>query len=102
MRTLRKDLETEEMVDRVRYLLRYDPTTGVLTWQSRPREDFATERGWKIFSVMYAGRVAGYQTPDGHINVKIDGRQYMAHRVAFAHYHGSCLLYTSPSPRDRG
>ena len=66
---------------RLREVLNYDPETGALTWRARMRESGpgrqvtigadATTNGW-----------GGYRT------VKIDGRHYQAHRVAFALGHG--------------
>lgn len=57
-------------IERVRELLAYDPETGVLRWR--------TSRGKKV----KAGDVAGCES-GGYRKIKIDGRMYLAHRLAW-------------------
>lgn len=45
--------------DYLRECFDYDPLTGVLRWRDRPREHFPTDRGWRTFNGLFAGRVAG-------------------------------------------
>lgn len=56
-------------------ILHYDPATGVFTWVSSPR------RKW-------AGRVAGTTNADGYVYISIDGKRYLAHRLAFLYMTG--------------
>ena len=59
-----------------------------LRWKIRPRNHFATVRGFKIFNVRDAGNNAGSLTSSGcgqiSYCVKINQRTYPAHRVVFA------------------
>jgi hypothetical protein len=57
----------------LRQKLIYNPETGILRWTERPYEN-----GW---NPGMAGKVAGTRTKRGYIFVKIDGVQYLAHRL---------------------
>ena len=57
-------------VDRVRDLLHYDTNTGAFIWKAA--------RG-----SLQAGAIAGSVSTSGYIRIKIDGRQYSAHRLAW-------------------
>jgi hypothetical protein len=60
--------------------LDYDPETGVLRW--KPREGSAPfDISW---NARYAGKVAGANNlTTGHIDVRLSGRSYGAHRLAW-------------------
>lgn len=61
---------------------RYDADTGVLFWRTRPRSDFQSNKGWRVFNTNHAGRPAGSVTGTGHLNVGIGpGRKVLVHRV---------------------
>lgn len=70
-------IEARELTaDRLRSLLHYDMGSGALRW--------AGSRG----RLAKAGQVAG--TPiQGRVHIKIDGRLYYAHRLAFLYVTGS-------------
>ena len=62
-------------VERLRGVLDYDPKTGVFCWrQNRYRKRIGT--------------VAGYRCSSGHLQIRIDGRAYLAHRLAWLHVYG--------------
>ena len=62
---------------RVRELLDYNPETGELRWK------VLTSNRAKI------GDVAGCSnTPDGYRRIGVDGKMYLAHRLAWLHTHG--------------
>lgn len=61
--------------DRANELLAYDPVSGLLTWK--------VDR-----SHVKAGDVAGNTSAKGYIRICIDGRQYMAHRLAWLLHYG--------------
>ena len=57
-------------LDRVRFLLNYDPETGLFTWKH------PTNRRIK------AGSVAGCIDGDGYVVIRLDGVLHKAHRLA--------------------
>lgn len=62
--------------ERLRDRLNYDPATGVFTWRKPLRR-------------RNVGDAAGGPTEKGYVRIGIDGRMYMAHRLAWLHVHGS-------------
>jgi hypothetical protein len=65
-----KDIITAE---RLRELLHYDPTDGVFTWR----------QGYSAYSRITVGSVAGNLDSKGYTIIKIGGRRYGAHRLAW-------------------
>lgn len=74
--------------DRLRELLDYDPKTGALTWRAR------THLGSTWWNNRYAGKPAGSLTAEGYIAVKIDDRNYLAHRLIWG------IIYLTPEIRS--
>ena len=68
--------------------LRYDAATGALTWCSRPQDHFANKQAWKRWNNIFSGTEAGRLHHKGYRQVKINGRQYLAHRIIWAMFHG--------------
>ena len=62
--------------ERLRELLSYDPETGDIKWRV-PRKG---SRG--------VGSIAGHASRDGYVRIEIEGRSYLAHRVAWAIHYG--------------
>jgi hypothetical protein len=62
-------------VKRLKELLKYNKETGVFTWKHRRNQ------------LAICGSVAGSLSKNGYVRIKIDGKRYMAHRLA--------ILYTS-------
>jgi hypothetical protein len=74
----------------LRELLRYDPESGHLYWRSREPHQFrGSHPEWECarWNTRYAGRKAGTIT-DGYVVLRLDGRGYRAHRVAWALHFG--------------
>lgn len=67
--------------DRLREVLNYDPTTGAFTWLVRTS------------SRIHVGDIAGRADPLGYRKIRVDGREYLAHRLAF-------LFMTGDWPAD--
>jgi hypothetical protein len=66
-------------VDELRHLLTYDPETGLLKWS----ENYKAKNGMR-------GKTAGTRRKQGgHIQIRINGRSYAAHRVCWAIAHGA-------------
>lgn len=59
----------------IRDALNYDPSTGLLMWR-------ATKGN------VTSGQVAGYRKKDGYVYVRLGGVKYVAHRLAWVHFHG--------------
>lgn len=60
--------------ERLRELLDYDSATGIFTWLGKGRKK--------------AGILAGCKTARGYWQIKIDGRIYIAHRLAWLYVKG--------------
>lgn len=63
----------------LRSILEYDPATGIFMWLERAGN-------WKNQT---ARAVAGTRTEKGYICIKIDGRNYKAHRLAWLYMTGA-------------
>lgn len=63
--------------ERLKELLHYDPETGVFTRKVRTSND------------VKVGDIAGSMTADGYIRIRVDGRRYLAHRLAWFHVYGT-------------
>lgn len=61
---------------RLRELLDYDPQTGVFTWCTR-RNQLALQGGR-----------AGTPDSHGHLQIGVDGKYYLAHRLVWMHVYG--------------
>ena len=62
--------------ERLRNLLDYDSSTGVFTWRISPSPR------------VKPGDIAGTLNERGYLRIKIDGKHYRAHRLAFLHKDG--------------
>ena len=73
-----KQRETQELLDRLKTFLSYDPLSGNLMFTD-------TRCG-----AVEIGQIVGYRdkSSGGYIRFYHRGRQYMAHRVAWALYYG--------------
>lgn len=68
----------------------YDPMVGVLIWRSRPREHFATERGWKQWNLRFAGAIIATFNGQGYISTSFkETGTLLAHRIIWCWMTGS-------------
>lgn len=88
-------------VELIRKALRYEPGTGRLFWSERTPDMFKTTFGRKLrtaehsckqFNQRYAGTEAFTASGSTHRGARVGNLlgfgRFLAHRVAFAHYHG--------------
>ncbi len=75
--------------DYAKEALDYNPETGDLVWRERPLSHFRSTQAWRVSRSKSPGRVAGRKNTGGHIQIRLNGRHYMAHRIAWLIYHGS-------------
>ena len=61
---------------RLMYLMHYDPETGLFTRLTSNRKD-------------RIGVTPGARNTNGHVQIRVDGVLYMAHRLAWLYVHGS-------------
>ena len=66
---------TELTAERLREVLNYDPETGVFTRR-------ISSSRWRI------GTIAGGSGGDDYLKIRVDGRRYRAHRLAFLYMLG--------------
>jgi hypothetical protein len=67
------------MADIFDMALRYEPETGSLIW---------LPRGYAKFDNRFAGTTAGTLKRNGYVQVRLNGKFYLAHRLAWRLYHG--------------
>lgn len=66
--------------------LEYSPESGDLTWRSRPRSHFSSDRQWHAWNQRYAGREAGASQKskrNTYRQVWFSGRNHKAHRICW-------------------
>lgn len=63
--------------DRARELFDYDPLSGVFRHKTKPSKKIRV------------GQIAGSEVGNGYRRLKIDGRDYYAHRVAWLYVYGA-------------
>ena len=64
-------------LERLRAAFAYCPETGALTWRAAPGNGLP------------AGAPAGHLNPRGYLQVRLNGRLFKAHRVAWYLHHGA-------------
>ncbi|CCV12902.1 HNH endonuclease [Mesorhizobium sp. STM 4661] len=65
-------------------LLDYDPATGVLTWRTRGRGWFSSDRIWKTWNTRYAGKEAFNRIDDeNYQSGAILNKTYRKHQVVW-------------------
>lgn len=75
-------------IPRLRELLSYDPTTGLLTWLPRKVRAGGVGCNDTAFNNKYAGKVTNYVGNAGHIYVTVEGHTFLGHRIAWALHYG--------------
>lgn len=63
--------------------LSYDKNTGVLTWKTRPLHHFKSSKSQKTWNTRFAGKEASCKDRNGYIQLAINGKMHLGHRVAW-------------------
>jgi hypothetical protein len=75
--TLCKEIDClTAQVNTLRGLLDYEPETGIFHWRVQPSRN------------VKAGVIAGTLNHDGYIRIMVNGKKFLAHRLAYLHFHG--------------
>jgi len=69
--------------DYVTSILKYDPQTGYLIWKKRPIDHFPDARAFKIWNTRWANKPAGNKTKHKGIQIRINKKNYIAHRIVW-------------------
>lgn len=69
--------------ERLRELLQYDPETGLFTWRADAYGGFR-----RSVLIRAAGSTAGCRRADGRSLIRVDGRLYLAYRLAWLYVNG--------------
>ena len=72
----------------------YNPETGVFIRKWRDRKHFKSDRSWKRWNTIYAGKIAGCDRDDEYRAIEVNGNKYLAHRLAW-------LLHDGEWPEDQ-
>lgn len=76
-------------VEVLRELIDYNPDTGKMFWRHRDRKWFNGNHEFPRWNTRYAGKECFNYVNAGYMRSKIFGKDYAAHRVAWALHHGA-------------
>lgn len=75
-------------IEKLRARIDYDPLTGIMLRKPRSRDEFKADRFFKNWNARFCGKIATSILKTGYSSVQLDSQNWLAHRVAFAIYHG--------------
>lgn len=73
---------------RLRELMDFQPESGNFHWKERQRHEFDSLRAFRAFNAKFAGKAAGSPDGKGYVQIRVDGKKYRAHRLAWLFVHG--------------
>lgn len=73
----------------VKECLAHKPDSTLLVWLPRPLEHFTSEYAQALWNSRFAGKRAGSIRPDGYLEIRINGKLYMVHRIVWALANGA-------------
>jgi hypothetical protein len=75
-------------VEDISALVKYEPETGEFFWGPRPRNMLATDERFEFWNAEMVGRLIVGRTKKKRRKLKIGGRTFFAHDIAWAIVHG--------------
>lgn len=86
--------------EHLRQRLHYDPDNGLFTW----RERLLTHPKVSTWNTRFSGQPAGHPDHLGYIRITIDGKCYLAHRLAYlyvtGHWPNDFIDHKNQQPSD--
>lgn len=70
----------------------YNPSSGILTYKERPKEQFKLEMNYRGH-LSRIGKPAAHRKKDGYLWLWVDGKKYKAHRIIWMMVHGNLPEY---------
>lgn len=80
-----KPLPDKDYLDKI---LHYEEESGKLYWKYRGSVMFKSNKSYRLFKDRFAGKEAGYQSPNGYVDVGINNYLFKAHRVIWKMVYG--------------
>lgn len=78
----------------------FDYNDGNLYWKDRPRSDFKTSQGYGAFHASCAGKKANTGRLNDYEIIKINGEQFLTHRLIFIWHFGQLDIGMEVDHRD--
>ena len=75
-------------IDFIKQLIKYNHLSGELIWNERPLDWFKTDNHGKTWNSRFANKVITSTNSLGYIRFTLLGKTFLAHRIAWAIYHG--------------
>lgn len=75
-------------IEDLRRCLTYDQSTGMLRWNSRPREDFKFDWTFENWNSKWAGKEVDSIGNTGYYRFSLNYKRYLAHRAIIAMTYG--------------
>jgi hypothetical protein len=76
----------------IKECLNYNPSTGIVTWKTRPRSHFKTGRVFAIWNTRFAGKPITYINYHGYVKLVLTYNDVKygprAHQIAWCLFHG--------------
>lgn len=89
MRNFKDIPEGRDLQEYVKSSVVYDEVSGSMVWnKDRPLSHFKTEKIYNIWKAICLGKIAGGLSSSGYYRCKLDGKNYLCHRLAFVYLTG--------------
>ena len=96
-----KAIRTLPSTEYLHQCFEYDATSGELRWRHRPEDHFQSLQTFRTWNSRFAGRVVGYPTPKGYLQVTLDYQKTYVSRIVYKMHHGIDPEWMDHIDRDR-